>query len=740
MVCESWIHKPSDAFGVGDILNAFALDYFPAFLHAFLFKSLNCIFQIMNEKHRKTMKNFKLLLLLISLLFAACGGKKSDSESQIQPAADPSGVVVDRFADLQVLRYELPDFEKLDLQKKKLVYFLTQAGLSGRDIIYDQNYKHNLKIRRTLEAIYETFPGDRTTEDFKAFEVYIKRVWFSNGIHHHYSTAKITPEFSPEYFKMLINESSEESLPLEGFMDKNDLSDFLTTILFDPKIDAKRVNKDPGVDNVVASANNFYEDITHKEVEAFYASKKQSGSYQDPLWGLNSKLMKENGTIVEKVWKIGGMYSAAIEKIIFWLDKAAEVAENEAQEKALRLLIEYYQTGDLAKFDEYCIAWVQDTASTVDVINGFIEVYGDAIGYKGSFESVVQYNDFEASERMASLSTNAQWFEDNSPVLKQHKKEKVTGISYKVITVAGEAGDAAPSTPVGINLPNSNWIREEYGSKSVSLGNIKDAYNRASSGGVLDEFFLGDEAKQRIKEHKVLAENMHTALHEVIGHASGKLNPGVGTPHETLKTYASTLEEARADLVALYYILDEKLVEIGVIPTTDVGKAEYDTYINNGLMLQLRRLNLGDNIEQDHMRNRQLVARWCLEKGASSRVIEQKVVNGKTYFVINDYKKLRNLFGDLLREIQRIKSEGDYEAGKALVETYGVKVDQKLHKEVLDRYAALDTAPYSGFIQPRLMPVAEGDEITDIKVEYPDTFIEQMLEYGREYSFLPDYN
>lgn len=687
------------------------------------------------------MKKINTILLAGLFFFLACGGKKSTETYSGLPKED-SGFqfVADRFADLQVLRYQAPGFDNLSLQQKKLVYYLTQAGLSGRDIIYDQNYKHNLKVRRTVEAIFETFTGDTTTAEFDDFETYAKRVWFSNGIHHHYAYTKIIPEFSREYFKTLISKTSADALPMEGFQDKNDLLEFLIPIMFDPNVDPKRVNKDPGIDNVAASANNFYEDITQQEVAEYYASKKDPANNHEPLWGLNSKLTKEDGKIIEKVYKIGGMYSPALEKIVYWLEKATEVAENETQKKAFELLIEYYKTGDLKKFDEYCIAWVNDTASTVDAINGFIEVYGDPIGYKGSYESVVSFKDFEASKRMAALSANAQWFEDNSPIMDAHKKEEVTGVSYKVITVASEAGDAAPSTPIGINLPNSNWIREEYGSKSVSLGNIKDAYNQAASKGSLDEFFYGDEAKNRIKKYKVQASNMHTALHEVIGHASGKLNPGIGTPHETLKNYSSTLEEARADLVALYYILDEKLVDLGVIPTTDVGKAEYDTYITNGLMLQLRRIKLGNNIEQDHMRNRQLVAQWTLEKGAGDNVIEKKVVENKTYFVINDYRKLRTLFGELLREIQRIKSEGDFDAAKALVENYGVKVDQQLHKEVLERYSTLDVAAYSGFIQPKLVAEEENGKITDIKIEYPESFVQQMLEYGRRYSFLPDYN
>lgn len=685
------------------------------------------------------MKKQNLIYFLWVWVFMfSCNPPKTEQALKPETQED-SGFkyVTDRFADMQILRYKVPDFDKLSINQKKLVYYLSQAALSGRDIIYDQNYKYNLLIRKTIEGIYKSYPGDKTSSDFQAFETYAKRVWVSNGIHHHYSNKKLSPGFSQEYFQELITKSDENSLPLSTIGTKQDLIDFLTPILFDPEVDAKKVNKDAGIDNIKESANNYYEGVTQKEVQNYYSLLKSKGGENQPLWGLNSKLIKENDLVKEQIWKVGGMYSQAIEKIVYWLEKALEVTENEQQRKTLKKLIIYYQTGDLKTFDEYNIDWVQDTASVVDVINGFIEVYGDAIGYKGAYESVVSFKDFEASKRMAVLSENAQWFEDNSPILDENKKEKVKGVSYKVITVTMEAGDAAPSTPIGINLPNSNWIREEYGSKSVSLANIISSYNHASSKGSVDEFFLSDEVKKRIKEYGELSDKIHTALHEVIGHASGKLNPGVGTPHETLKNYASTLEEGRADLVALYYLLDEKLVDLGIMPDTDVGKAEYDTYITNGLMLQLRRLSLGENIEEDHMRNRQLVAKWCYEKGKAENVIEKKVVDGKTYFVINDYQKLRALFGELLREIQRIKSEGDYEAGKELVENYGVKVDPELHKEVLDRYSKLDVAPYSAFIQPKIIPVKEGEEITDVKIEYPESFVDQMLYYGENYSFLP---
>jgi len=680
-----------------------------------------------------------LLCLILLQALISCTNQKQERPEVVDTSDDGSfQYVADRFADLQVLRYKVPNFDELTLNQKRLIYYLSQAGLSGRDIFYDQKFKYNLKIRRTIEAIYQSYPGDKTTEDFKAFEVYAKRFWFSNGIHHHYSTQKMKPGFSESYFRTLIEKSSAEALPLSGVDGKEGLIALLTPILFDPNVAAKGVNKDDGVDNIAQSANNFYEGVTEEEVEQFYARKKDPNAEQPPLWGLNTKLVKVDGEIKDRVWKIGGMYSGAIERIVFWLEKAAEVAENPQQQEVINKLITYYKTGDLRDWDEYNIAWVRDTASRVDFINGFIEVYADALGLKGAYESVVSFKDREASQRMAALSENAQWFEDKSPILDEHKKENVTGVSYKVITVVMEVGDAAPSTPVGINLPNSNWIREQYGSKSVSLGNIKDAYNQASSKGTLDEFFVDETRKQRIKQYNVLASNMHTALHEVIGHASGKLEPGVGTPHEELKNYASTLEEARADLVSLYFITDEKLVEMGVMPSTDVGITEYDTYITNGLMLQLRRIDLGDNIEQDHMRNRQLVAKWVYEQGKADNVIELRKINGKTYCIINDYDKLRELFGALLKEIQRIKSEGDFEAGRDLVETYGVKIDQDLHKEVLDRYAKLDAAAYSGFIQPRLIPVEEDGVLQDVKIEYPESFVDQMLEYGKKYSYLPD--
>lgn len=677
------------------------------------------------------MKFTLLFVLLTAVAFAAC-----------QKGEDPFQYQTEQFADLRILRYKVPGFEDLSLQQKKLVYYLYEAALSGRDILYDQNYKHNLLVRRTLEAIVNTYPGDRTTDDWRKFMVYTKRVWFSNGIHHHYSTSKFVPQFSEAYFAELVSKSDAAAFPLTDGMSPEALVEKLKPILFDPGFDAKRVNQDPGVDLAVRSANNYYEGVTQREVEAYYDKMNDQDDPTPISYGLNSKMVRdEDGTIIERKWKVGGMYSAAIERIVYWLEEASTVAENEQQKKALELLIEFYKTGDLETFDEYCIAWVNDTESRVDVINGFIEVYGDPMGYRGSYESVVSIRDREASKRIAAIGDEAQWFEDHAPLMAQHKKEDVTGISAKVITVVVEAGDTSPSSPIGINLPNANWIRAQHGSKSVSLGNIINAYSEASkTSGSLEEFAASEEEIELEREYGTLADNLHTDMHEVIGHASGKLEPGVGTPKETLKNYASTLEEARADLVALYFIMDQRLIELGVMPTLDVGKVSYNQYIRNGLLQQLRRIEPGENLEQAHMRNRQLVSKWVYERGKDDNVIEKNVKDGKTYFLINDYFKLRELFGKLLREIQRIKSQGDFPAGKALVETYGVKVDPQLHAEVLERYEKLDIAPYAGFINPRLTPVTEDGEITEVEIAYPDDFAEQMLYYAEKYSFLPVYN
>lgn len=654
---------------------------------------------------------------------------QADTTAAYVGEPDEDGFVwqTDQFADLKIIRYQIPGWEKLTAKQKAYVYYLKQAGLAGRDIIYDQNYRHNLAIRSALENIYENFDGDKGTVGWNRFETYLKRVWFSNGIHHHYSNAKMIPEFSKEYFQELMSATDTE------------VSDELMAAIFDPNVDAKKVEQDPEKGLVEGSAVNFYgPNVTTEEAEAYFESITTKGDKTPVSTGLNSRLVKNDaGEVVEEVYRIGGLYSDALTEIVGWLKKAEGVAENDKQASALRKLIKYYETGDLKMWDIYNIAWVNATEGDIDYINGFVEVYNDPLGYTGSFENIVQIKDFEASARMQVMMDNIQWFEDNSPTMEEHKKKSVVGITYNVVNVAGEAGDASPSTPIGVNLPNANWIRATHGSKSVSLGNILEAYDKASGPGMIDEFAFDEEEANRAKEYGSLAGSMHTALHEVVGHASGKLEDGVGTPKETIKSYASAIEEARADLVALNFIMDPKMVELGLMETLDVGKAEYDGYIRNGMMTQLRRLKLGDNIEQTHMRNRSMVAHWVYERGKDENVIEKIVRDGKTYFKVRDYEKLHALFGELLREVQRIKSQGDYEAAKNLIEDYGVQVDQALHKEVLDRAEALGSAPYGGFINPRLVPVtAEDGTITDVKVEYPDDFVEQMMYYSKAYSHL----
>lgn len=677
------------------------------------------------------MRKFTSAPLFLGLALAFPVARADDA-----PAANGFVYEADRFADIQVLRYQVPGFEQLSLQQKKLAYYLAQAGLSGRDIFWDQKNRNNLMVRKTLEAILNSYRGSRSGADWTAFQDYAKQVFFSNGIHHHYGKLKFIPQFSPAYLATLLKESDSASLPLQG----KSLAEFtqaLTPILFDPKVDGKGVNLDAGIDNVRTSANNFYHDVSAEEVTAFYSQKAKETGNPRLSYGLNSQLAKVDGNIVERPWKVGGMYGPALEQVVSWLEKAVTVTENDQQKTALLHLIKYFKTGDLAEFDQYSIAWVGDTQSTIDAVIGFIEVYEDAVQKRGSYESVVSMRDVEATRRIAAISKEAQWFEDHSPIMDAHKKRSVKGISAKVITVVGEVGDSAPSTPIGINLPNAEWIREQYGSKSVSLGNIIEAYNEVQSKSPANQEFGYDQDEiQRQKKWGPLADNLHTDMHEVIGHASGQINPGVGSPDQTLRNYAGTLEEARADLVALYYTLDPKLIEIGVMPTLDVGKAEYDHYIENGMMLQLYRIQPGHQLEEAHMRNRQLIAAWVFEKGQPDHVIERITRDGKTYFHITNYEKLRTLFGDLLREIQRIKSEGDFESAKKLVEGYGVKVDQALLSEVHRRFAPLNIAPYKGFIQPRLVPVIKNGEITDVKVEYPTDFLGQMLEYGRQYSFL----
>ena len=671
-------------------------------------------------------------MAMCGLLFFSCKEDKENKEvAQVEEIQSTDfDYNVEQFGDIKVLRYQIPGWEKLTLKEQKLVYYLTQAGLAGRDIMWDQNYRYNLTIRKALENIYTNYKGDKTTEDWKNFENYLKRVWFSNGIHHHYSNDKMKPDFSSDYLKQLLTDTNT-TLEGEAF-----------DVIFNDK-DSKKVNQAKGVDNVLESAVNFYgPDVTNKDVENFY-SKKKSPDPKKPLsYGLNSRLVKENGVLKEIVYKSGGLYGSAIDKIIEWLEKAQGVAENQAQGDALGLLIQYYKTGDLQTWDDYNVAWTGATEGNIDYINSFIEVYNDPLGYRGSYETVVQINDFDMSEKMSVISGNAQWFEDNSPLMDEHKKKNVVGVTYKVVNVAGEAGDSSPSTPIGVNLPNANWIRAAVGSKSVSLGNIIEAYNNAGSTGRLKEF-VNDSTELELEEkYGQIADKLHTALHEVIGHASGQLNPGVGETKETLKNYASTLEEGRADLVGLYYLYNPKLQELGLVDDwKKVGMAAYDGYIRNGLMSQLIRLNLGDDVEEAHMRNRQWVSAWVFEKGKADNVIEKITRDGKTYYNINDYEKLHDLFGQLLRETQRIKSEGDYAAVEHLVETYGVKVDQNLHKEILERNKQFTSAPYSGFVNPVLVPkMNDNGEIESFTIQQPKTFAEQMMFYSNNYSNLPAVN
>lgn len=687
----------------------------------------------------KTCLTFRSVLLSLSMAFAAEAAEPASS-GHSTTMDDSFKVVAEQFADVQVLRYRVPEFDQLTLQQKKLAYYLTQAGLAGRDIFYDQKYKHNLAIRKTLEAILTSYSGDKESDDYKKLVTYAKRVFFANGIHHHYSNIKMVPECSREYFAGVLKKTDQSKLPLEG-KSLDEFTKFYTPIVFDPKLDAKLVDLSPNTDNVKASAVNFYEGVTKEEVQKFYEEQKQKSSNKLLSFGLNSKVVKKNGAVSERKWTTQEMYGPAIRKIVYWLKQAIEVAENENQKAHLRELIAFYETGDLEHFDRHCIAWVKETEARIDVVNGFIEVYQDPLHQKASFESVVSMKDLEASKRIAAISAQAQWFEDHSPITPEHKKKNVVGISAKVISAINEAADSAPVTPVGINLPNPDWIREKHGSKSVMLGNIMDAYNYVKAKSpATEEFSATPEIAERTKKFGALGSILHVDMHEVIGHASGRINEGVGTPDKTLQQYAGTLEEGRADLVALYYAIDPKLVEIGVMPSVEVGKAEYDQYITSGLTTQLYRIKPGENIEEAHMRNRQLVAAWVYDKGKKDNVIERIARDGKTYFKINDYEKLRGLFGQLLKEIQRLKSEGDFEAARNLVETYGVKADQALLAEVHKRYETLNVAPYQGFIQPKLVAEKNGDRTTNVRIEYPEDFVTQMLEYGKEYAFLPVVN
>ena len=668
-------------------------------------------------------------------LLTACSGSKTTTAE-----ADKFDYTVEQFADLQILRYRVPGFENLSLQQKELVYYLTEAALQGRDILFDQNGKYNLRIRRTLEAVYTGYKGDKNTPDFKAMEVYLKRVWFSNGIHHHYGSEKFVPGFAPEFFKEAVLSVDVSTLPLAEGQTAEQLCDELSPVIFDPTVMPKRVNQAAGEDLVLTSACNYYDGVTQKEAEDFYNAMKDPKDETPVSYGLNSRLVKENGKIQEKIWKVGGLYGQAIDKIVYWLKKAEGVTENPEQKAVIAELIKFYETGDLKTFDEYAILWVKDLNSLVDFVNGFTESYGDPLGMKASWESLVNFKDMEATHRTEIISGNAQWFEDHSPVDKLFKKDEVKGVSAKVITAAILAGDLYPATAIGINLPNSNWIRSHHGSKSVTIGNITDAYNKAAHGnGFNEEFVYSDTELQLIDKYADLTGELHTDLHECLGHGSGKLLPGVDP--DALKAYGSTIEEARADLFGLYYVADPKLVELGLTPNADAYKAEYYTYLMNGLMTQLVRIEPGNNVEEAHMRNRQLIARWVFEKGAADKVVELVRRDGKTYVVVNDYGKLRTLFGELLSEIQRIKSTGDYQGAHDLVENYAVKVDPALHAEVLERYKKLNLAPYKGFVNPKYEAVVDAaGKITDVKVTYDEGYAEQMLRYSKDYSNLPSIN
>ena len=678
------------------------------------------------------MKKTVMQMAVATMLLTACGTSKKEAVP-----TDDFNYTVEQFADLQILRYKVKDFDKLTLKQKELVYYLSQAALEGRDILFDQNGKYNLIIRQMLETIYTDYQGDRTDSNFVNMEVYLKRVWFSNGIHHHYAADKFVPGFTPEFFKAALQSVDQKKLPLAEGETLDQLCEEVFPVIFNPEIMKKRVNQADGEDLILTSASNYYEGVTQAEAEKFYNSMKNPNDTMPVMFGMNSRLVKENGKIFEKVWKVDGLYGKAIEKIIYWLKKAEGVAENDQQKAVINKLVEFYTTGDLKTFDDYAILWVKDQDSKVDFVNGFTESYGDPLGLKASWESIVNFKDEEATQRAATLSANAQWFEDNSPVDKRFKKETVKGVSAKVITAAILGGDLYPSTAIGINLPNSNWIRSAHGSKSVTIANLTDAYNKAAHGnGFNEEFVYSDTERALLDKYGDLTGDLHTDLHECLGHGSGQLLPGVD--QDALRAYGSTIEEARADLFGLYYLPDAKMVELGLTPDAEAYKGEYYSYMMNGLMTQLVRIEPGNNVEEAHMRNRQLIARWAFENGKAENVVEMVKKDGKTYVKINDYEKLRGLFGKLLAEIQRIKSEGDFNAARNLVETYAVKVDPELHKEVLARYEKLHLAPYKGFVNPVYELVTDKDgNITDVTVSYNEGYAEQMLRYSKEYANLP---
>ena len=678
------------------------------------------------------MKHKFIQLTMMATMLTSCGTQTSNNVTDDFKYAD------EQFADLQMLRYKVQGFEDLTLKQKELVYYLSEAALEGRDILFDQNGRYNLTIRKMLETVYTDFKGDKTDENFKGMETYLKRVWFSNGIHHHYGCEKFVPNFSPEFFRTALKTVDATKLPLADGQTVDQLCDEIFPIIFDPTIMPKRVNQADGEDLILTSACNYYgEGVTQKEAEDFYTKMKDPNDPCPVMFGMNSRLVKENGKIQEKTWKVGGLYTEAIERIVYWLDKAKAVAENDQQKAVIEKLIQFYNDGDLKTFDAYAIEWVKDLDSRIDFVNCFTESYGDPLGMKASWESIVNFKDMEATKRTETISANAQWFEDNSPVDPRFKKETVKGVSAKVITAAMLGGDLYPSTAIGINLPNSNWIRSAHGSKSVTIGNLTDAYSKAARGnGFSQEFVISPAEIKLMETYGDITDNLHTDLHECLGHGSGKLLPGVDP--DTLKAYGSTIEEARADLFGLYYLADDKLVELGLTPNDEAYKAQYYSYMMNGLMTQLVRIDLGNNIEEAHMRNRALIARWAMEKGAADKVVEFVKKDGKTYVQVNDYKKLRDLFGQLLAEIQRIKSEGDFNAARELVENYAVKIDPTLHAEILDRYKKLNLAPYKGFINPVYTAVkdAEGN-ITDVTIDYTEGYAEQMLRYSSEYANLP---
>lgn len=684
----------------------------------------------------------KKVLFMLSTIFllAACTGNKSETaQTSTKPdVADSTfNYKVDRFADIEILRYYVSGFKNLPLAQKELIYYLSQAALEGRDILFDQHNRYNLTIRRVCEGVYENYMGDKSTEDWKNFETYLKQIWMANGIHHHYSEDKIMPKFSQDYFVSIVKSVDPGRMPFRDGMAADETLNEILPVMFDAKVMPKRMSQTAGTDIVATSAVNFYEGVTQKEVEDFYNAMKDPNDNTPVSYGLNSKVVKVDGQVTEQVWKLGGMYDKAIARIIGWLEKAANVAENDGQKEIINSLIAFYQSGDLKTFDDYSVKWVTDTVSRVDFINGFIETYTDPLGMKASWESLVNFKSEEASKRTQLISDNAQWFEDNSPIDDKFKKEEVKGVSAKVITAAILGGDCYPATPIGINLPNANWIRRDHGSKSVTIDNITDAYAQASLGnGFNEEFMWSDAERELSKKYGTLTDNLHTDLHECLGHGSGKLLPGVDG--DALKAYGSPLEETRADLFALYYLADPKLVELGLLPDNEAYKAEYYKYIMNGAMTQLTRIQPGKDIEQAHMRNRALISNWVIENGKADKVVELAQRDGKTYVVVNDYTKLRELFAQLLSEVQRIKSEGDFEAGKKLVETYGVKVNQALHKEVLARYEALNLAPYRGFVNPVYKLVTDADgKVTDVTISYDEDYVTQQLRYSKQYSVLP---